>query len=226
MHHDQLLYPHDLDEMVVWILGCAPAGARLLEIGSGDGVLTERLAATGVDVLGVDPNGAPSAHVIAVPVEELDVEPFDLVFASVSLHHLPDPDRTSAALRRLTKPGTVLLVREFDRILVDDERTLRWWYRQRQAHEAVHPEPEHEPLAESFPEFVAGWREHMAHHVLPWSTVRGVIHDAGFETETEIPTPYLYRWALSEPVRALEEALIGEGRINQVGIRWAGCRVR
>jgi SAM-dependent methyltransferase len=212
--------------MVAWILASAPTGARLLEIGSGDGVLTERLATAGVDVLGVDPNGTPSAHVCDVPVEELDAEPFDIVFASVSLHHLPDPECTTAALRRLTKHGTVLLVREFDRVLLDDERTLRWWYRQRQAHETVHPEPDHVPLPESFADFVAGWREHMAHHVLPWATVRGVIHDAGFETESEVATPYLYRWALSEPVRALEEALIGEGRINQVGIRWAGRRAR
>ena len=212
--------------MVAWIIASIPAGGRLLEIGSGDGVLTERLAESGLDVLGVDPNGELSAHVRAVAVEDLDAEPFDIVFASVSLHHLPDPDRTTAALRRLTKTGTLLLVREFDRHLVDDERTLRWWYHQRQSHEAVHPDPEHDPLPESFSEFVADWREHMAHHVLPWSTVRGIIHNAGFETESEVATPYLYRWALSEPVRAVEESLIAERRINQVGIRWAGRRMR
>lgn len=225
MPHDQLAYPLDLAEMTEWIVGATPRGARLLEIGSGDGVLTERLAAAGIDVLGIDPNATESEHVRVVGVEDLEAEPFDMVFASVSLHHVPDPPRTVDALRRLTKPGSLFLVREFDRVLVDDERTLRWWYHQRRAHEAAcELDSEERHVPDSFEEFVETWRTEMEHHVLPWSTVRDTLRGAGFATEHEESTTYLYRWGLSEPVRPLEEDLVVRGYINRVGIRWTGRR--
>jgi hypothetical protein len=125
----------------------------------------------------------------------------------------------------LTKPGTVFLVREFDRVLVDDEPTLRWWYHQRLAHEAacgLGPDERH--VGDSYAEFVATWREEMEHHVLPWSTVRETLQRAGFTTESEERTAYLYRWGLSEPVRAVEEDLAAKGYINRVGVRWTGRR--
>jgi hypothetical protein len=116
-------------------------------------------------------------------------------------------------------------VREFDRVLVDDERTLRWWYYQRRAHEAAFAVGSDEsPLRDSFEEFTAAWREQMHHHVLPWATVRATLHDAGFITESEQPTTYLYRWGLRESVRAVEEDLAAAGAINRVGVRWSGRR--
>ena len=225
MRNSQLEYPLDLAEMAAWITGRTPRDGRVLEIGSGDGALTDRLASAGVDVLGVDPNGTASTHVRLVSLEDLDAAPFDVVFASVSLHHLHDPDRTVASLRRLTKPGTVFLVREFDRLLVDHEPTLRWWYHQRLAHEAVNELSANDShVADSFDEFVAIWRQEMAHHVLPWSTVRDVLEAAGFTTESEASGAYLYRWGLSESVRPVEEDLAGKGRINRVGVHWSGRR--
>jgi SAM-dependent methyltransferase len=225
VEHRQVQYPVDLAAMAGWVIANTPTGARVLEIGSGDGALTERLAASGVDVLGVDPNGTASPHVQLVAFDDLDAAPFDVVFASVSLHHLPDPERTVASLRRLTKAGTVLLVREFDRVLVADEPTLRWWYYQRRAHEAAcGVGPDETPISDSFDEFVVAWREQMHHHVLPWSTVRDTLRDAGFTTESEQPTTYLYRWGLRESVRALEEDLASEGAINRVGVLWSGRR--
>jgi hypothetical protein len=116
-------------------------------------------------------------------------------------------------------------VREFDRLLVDDGRTLRWWYHQRLAHEAAYAtDSDERHVPESFDEFVDTWRHEMAHHVLPWSTVRDTLQRAGFATTEELATAYLYRWGLSEPVRALEEDLIARNSINRVGIRWTGRR--
>jgi ubiquinone/menaquinone biosynthesis C-methylase UbiE len=218
---DQRAFPADFAEMAAWVRSATPMGGRVLEIGCGDGALVEALTGSGIEAVGVDPHGEESKCVRAVPLEEFDAPPFDVVFASVSLHHLPEPAQTVSAMQRLTKPGTRLLVREFDRLLVDHEPTLRWWYYQRLAHQAARGEE----LSDSpFDEFVAGWREQMAHHVLPWPTVRDTLHEAGFSTESETTSAYLFRWGLSEPVRAIEEDLVARGSINQVGIRWTGRR--
>jgi SAM-dependent methyltransferase len=52
-----------------------------------------------------------------------DVAPVDLTWASMSLHHLADPVRALTQLRRITAPGGLLAVSEFDeplRFLPDD----------------------------------------------------------------------------------------------------------
>lgn len=226
-------YPNDLAEMVAWVRGAAAPSMRVLEIGCGDGALTGRLADSGVDVLGVDPEAEPGTHVKVVAFEDLDAAPFDVLVASVSLHHLPDPRRATAALSRLTKPGSVVLVREFDRALLDHEPTLRWWFHQRHAelaiepgtpgrgHDSAHAHGPEAELPERFEDFVVGWREQMA-TLLPWSVVRDLLGGAGFAVEEEWAEPYLYRWGLREAVRPLEEQLIAAGRINAVGIRWRG----
>ncbi len=226
------MYPDDLAEMAQWVSGLVGPAMRVLEIGCGDGELTTRLAEAGVDVLGVDPNAPAGAHVRAVAVEELDDEPFDVLFASVSLHHLDDPEQASAALRRLTKPGTISLVREFDKDTLDHEPTLRWWFHQLHAERAVtHRVPdhvddiEHTDLVEHFDEFVTHWRHDMDHHVLPWPTVLRTLEDAGFTTQQMDTGPYLFRWGLREPIRPLEDQLIGQRRINAVGVRWQGRRL-
>jgi SAM-dependent methyltransferase len=43
-----------------------------------------------------------------------DVDPVDLAWASASLHHLADPDRTLEALRTMIRPGGLLAVVELD----------------------------------------------------------------------------------------------------------------
>lgn len=52
-----------------------------------------------------------------------DLGPIDLTWASMSLHHLADPTRSLADLRRITRPGGLVAVAEFDepvRFLPDD----------------------------------------------------------------------------------------------------------
>ncbi|MEO7397448.1 MAG: class I SAM-dependent methyltransferase [Ilumatobacteraceae bacterium] len=231
MPESQEKYPHDLAEMAQWVSSFAGPGMRVLEIGCGDGALTARLAAAGMDVLGVDPNATEDARVRAIKVEDLDAEPFDVVFASVSLHHLDDAARTSAALRRLTKRGTIALVREFDKTVLD-EPTLRWWFHQLHAERATTKwspdhadETEHDNLAGDFDEFVIGWRRTMDHHVHAWAIVARFLEDAGFDTQQLRNEPYLFRWGLPEAVRPLEQQLINDARIKPVGVRWHGQRM-
>lgn len=223
MGRPQTFYPRDLDEMVGWVRAHAAPGARVLEIGCGDGEVVRRLRAAGVDAVGVDPRAEEGEGLRAVGFEELDDAPFDVVFASVALHHLHDVGLASAALRRLTRPGSIVLVREFDRERMDHEPTLRWWFHVRLALAAVGVrEGDHE--LGTFDDFVAGWRAKMAEHVHPWATVAAMLADAGLDTEAITSGPYLYRWGLHESVRPLEEALIADGHLRAVGVRWVGRR--
>jgi ubiquinone/menaquinone biosynthesis C-methylase UbiE len=222
MIRSQERYALDLADMEAWIRAHARAGQRILEIGCGDGALVRRLA-NDFDVLGVDPEGQTSSVVRAQRFEDLDEEPFHVVFASVSLHHLEDPALARDSLRRLTAPGTNVLVREFDRLAMDHEPTLRWWFDHRKAREQE-PDSEEAPLPDSFETFVPEWRSMMEHHVMPWPDVLTLLHSSGFETKREEPVAYLFRWGIGEDVRAEEERLAAAGSINLVGRRWTGRR--
>jgi ubiquinone/menaquinone biosynthesis C-methylase UbiE len=211
---DQNQYPIDLAEMVAWIHSHAQPGARVLEIGSGDGVLVDALADE-FDVLGVDPHSSGGGRVVVGGFEELDVEPFDLVFASVALHHLHDEDTAAEALARLTRPGSVMLVREFDREHQDHEPTLRWWHDRRVAAGGELPE---------FDDFLSHWREMMPRHIWSWSRVKSMLERAGFQTEDEYDAPYLYRWQLAESDRIDEVRDAAAGRIRLIGRHWTGRR--
>ncbi len=222
MIRSQERYPADLADMEAWIRAHAAPGQRVLEIGCGDGALVRRLT-DDFDVVGVDPEAEPSEVVRAMRFEDLDEAPFHLVFASVSLHHLDDPAATSAALRRVTTVATTMLVREFDRLAMDHEPTLRWWFEHRQAreHEA---DPDDTPLPATLEAFLPEWQSMMKQHVTPWPEVRELLHSNGFETVGEEPTAYLFRWGIGEDVRAEEERLAAAGTINLVGRRWTGRR--
>ncbi|WP_226578663.1 class I SAM-dependent methyltransferase [Acuticoccus sediminis] len=88
-------------------------GERILDLGCGDGVLTEKLAASGATVLGVD---ASPDFVAAATARGLDVRlvdgmalpfeaEFDAVFTNAALHWMLEPAKVAAGVRRALKPG-------------------------------------------------------------------------------------------------------------------------
>ncbi|WP_251450092.1 methyltransferase domain-containing protein [Microbacterium sp. Marseille-Q6648] len=99
----------------------APAGGRLLDVGTGPGTVAGAASARGYAVVGVDPEGSmlavarrrhPDVHFSAAALPDLPFEDgwFDVVTASFVLGHVADLQAAVAALARVcTGDGVVAL---------------------------------------------------------------------------------------------------------------------
>lgn len=87
-------------------------GDRVLEVGCGQGHLTTRLAARGIDVIGIDANPkAPEVsgsdrvrHMRAEKLEFGDAE-FDSIVSVHAIEHIPPLEKAAAEMSRVLKPG-------------------------------------------------------------------------------------------------------------------------
>lgn len=90
------------------------AGERILDLGCGDGQLTERLAESGAVVTGVDADaqmveaakarGMEAHHALAESLPFVD-GCFDAVFSNAALHWVRGQDAMMAGVKRALKPG-------------------------------------------------------------------------------------------------------------------------
>jgi len=128
-------------------------GERILDLGCGDGVLTEKIAASGASVLGVD---ASAEMVAAAQNRGLDARvadgarldfagEFDAVFSNAALHWMKDdPDAVIAGVARALRPGgrfagemgghgcvaaiTVALIAVLERRGADGKSASPWYF--------------------------------------------------------------------------------------------------
>lgn len=88
-------------------------GERILDLGCGDGVLTERLQAAGCTVVGVDqsPEMVAAARARGLDARVMDGQAlrfeaeFDAVFSNAALHWMTRPEAVVQGVRRALRPG-------------------------------------------------------------------------------------------------------------------------
>jgi SAM-dependent methyltransferase len=89
------------------------AGEDILDLGCGDGALTEAIAARGARVLGVDGSAdmvraaqARGMRALCMDGQNLALEEtFDAVFSNAALHWMPDAPAVLRGVRRVLRPG-------------------------------------------------------------------------------------------------------------------------
>jgi SAM-dependent methyltransferase len=182
-------------------------GARVLDVGCGDGGFVDRLRAHALDAWGVDPRAPAHPHLISKLVEDVDsIGEFDAVCAVMALHHA-DLERAFAAIRHLLRPNGWLLAYEFAWEAYDD-RAAAWLAR----HDSSGADNS-----------VEGWRaEHGDLHTS--EVVRSAVADA-IDLTDERERPYLARMLGVHALEAEEEALIAAGALPALG-RWYFGRAR
>ena len=112
-YEENARFVSDLGQAVFDLLNPQP-GERILDLGCGDGTLTEKIVAAGAKVVGVD---ASSDMVAAAKLRGLDARvidayelsfhsEFDAVFSNAAMHWMKrDPDAVIQGVRRALKPG-------------------------------------------------------------------------------------------------------------------------
>ncbi len=92
-----------------------PLGARILEIGAGEGLLAKRLAAAGCDVVALDTHLRSTFPIVETSFEDYEApaNSFDCIAAQLVLHHVPDLNAALEKIGVLLKPSGIVAIDDY-----------------------------------------------------------------------------------------------------------------
>ena len=217
--------------------------SRILDVGSGEGLLSSCLEAAGHLVTSIDKNieAVSEAKKIGMNTICADFlhtkfdEPFDIVVMSRSLHHMHPISETVKRAKEVLKPGGLLVVEDFAAEIVDKPTAL-WFFGVRSMLEAAGQNQKSRG-----PKLDAGkipnnpldsWHQPtLVKHGVAKSTEMLDAVKAEFEIIHEARLHYLYRYFLEdvseEQANAIldwERRLIECESIKKIGLRLVGRR--
>ena len=111
------------------ILQAIPKGAKVLEVGAGEGELARTLATAGYEVIAVDREQRSTFPTLICDFADYDAagDTFDCVVASLVLHHAPDLEQMLVKMRALLKPGGIVAIDDYGWEILDEaEARARW----------------------------------------------------------------------------------------------------
>ena len=204
-------------ELAGFIATQRPPPARVLEIGCGDGALTTALADRGYDATGIDPAAPPGDLFRRIKLEDLEEsDPYDVVVAVRSLHHITDLGSALDKVVRLLRGRGSIVVEEFawDRL---DLATADWFHGRQRILAAAGRDVN---AAASLEECCRDWeREHVGLH--GYEALRDAL-DARFDERHFEWRPYLYRLLDGVVGEPLERALIDSEAIQATAFLYVG----
>jgi SAM-dependent methyltransferase len=112
--HDKLVIARRVSILSDWFAKLTPPGARVLDVGCGDGLISALLRSKrpDIEILGIDVLARPHTH---IPVEIFDgihfpfaADSFDLVVFSDVLHHTNEPAVPLREARRVARRGILI----------------------------------------------------------------------------------------------------------------------
>lgn len=228
---------------VDFVLDQLSSGSRLLEVGAGNGEVAGQLSKKGLVVTAIDRSEESvqraekeGVKVIKTDLFDFEAAPgsFDAILFSRVLHHIEPLDQGLQKVRKLLKPGGVLLLDEFGVELMDLKSCL-WFYGLKK----VLAESGAFPLSKSEEEIkdrilekdsLEIWNEHFKKHNVTKSSVMKAELDKQFKLQSAKSVPFLYRYfaerdfrkpdKLVPAVYEWETKLIREKMIHEIGLLW------
>lgn len=118
------------------ILERVPTGAHVLEIGCGEGQLTQALREGGCKVTPIDPKPRAPFNVVQVTFGEFDspARHFDCIATQLVLHHAPDLDAFLRKAELLIRPTGIIAIDDYGWERAADEVSEQWREERRDLH--------------------------------------------------------------------------------------------
>ena len=213
-------------------------GAHILDVGSGNGILTIKMRQAGYDVTAIDQNSNAVTEAQSLGIETscislfdyLANRQFDAILMSRSFHHMQPLLNAATKSKELLKEGGIFILEDFAAELMD-EPTALWFFGMRAYLEASGnnqksrgPKLENGQIPLSA---LQSWRQHLqAHGVADSQEMRHAL-ESNFNIMKREQVPYRYRYFLEDVNEAQGQAIFEwENRLSKFGaIQTLGLRI-